>query len=260
MDAGEYTLIKRNIFEMTGVDLDCYKEAQMQRRLRTYLLRSGHPSWHSLFKMVRGNPAELGKLRDYLTINVSSFFRDVDKFTYLQERILPALLRERPRLRIWSAGCSRGHEPYSLAILLAQMTGPLHRHYILATDIDESALAWAKAGGPYSEEDVANVSPAWRAKYLEARSGQYFVTEDLRRRMTFRQHNLLAHHFENDFDLIVCRNVIIYFTAEAKERLHVRFYEALHPGGILFVGGTEFIPRASELGFEPIGFSYYRHK
>jgi chemotaxis protein methyltransferase CheR len=261
MDTLDYNFVKREILTLTGLDLNCYKSPQIQRRLKTLLVRSGHTTWGTFFSALQDDPVECGKLRDYLTINVSSFFRDPEKFKDLKENILPGLLRStpqgvcsRPTLRLWSAGCSRGHEPYSLAILLSEATSPHHRHHILATDIDHSALEWARAGGPYFAEELANVPPILLSRYFRRDGNAYYVTENLRQRVIF----LLADPPQGGFDLIVCRNVVIYFTAEAKAQLYQRFYDALSPGGVLFVGGTEIVPKASETGFETVGISFYR--
>ena len=258
MEAQEYSYIKREVLKLTGVDLNCYKSPQVQRRLKTFLLRSGHTAWTSFFRALRDDSATLNKLKDYLTINVSAFFRDSEKFEYLRESILPELLRGRPTLRLWSAGCSHGHEPYSLAILLSEATGPYRRHQILATDIDHSALERAQAGGLYSADEVANVPPALLKRYFQAQEDGYRVVERLRRKITFRYHNLVSDPFESGFDLIVCRNVVIYFRTEVKDRLYRRFYDALRPCGVLFVGGTEFLSKASDIGFESAGISFYR--
>jgi chemotaxis protein methyltransferase CheR len=260
MDTREYTFIKRKVLTLTGVDLNCYKTPQVQRRLKTYLVRSGYPNWHKFFHTVHNDPTAVSKLKDYLTINVSSFFRDTDKFDHLRNVILPQLTRGHPKLRVWSAGCSHGHEPYSLAILLAGATGFYRQHHILATDIDRSALERAQAGGPYTADEVDKVPPALLDRYFRTTGEGYYVIEGLRRRLAFHHHNLLADPFEGGFDLIVCRNVVIYFTQEVKNRLYKRFYEALRPGGVLFLGGTEVVSKASELGFETAGISFYRRK
>ena len=259
MQDQEYTYVKREIKSLVGVDLDCYKAPQVQRRLRIFLLRSGHQTWPDFFKGIRGDRDSLARLRDYLTINVSSFFRDEKKYEQLQTTILPELLKKRRQLRIWSAGCSRGQEPYTLAIALAEMTGPRTRHRILASDLDESALAIAKAGGPYTDDDVAGVGRLLN-RYFEKREDGTYCKPSLRERVTFRQQNLLADRFDADLDLIVCRNVVIYFTAEVKDRLYRQFHQALRPGGILFVGGTELVPKAREIGYESAGISFYRRR
>ncbi|MCP4537026.1 MAG: protein-glutamate O-methyltransferase CheR [Chloroflexi bacterium] len=265
MDPREYTFIKRKVLTLTGVDLNCYKTPQVQRRLKTYLVRSGHPNWHIFFRAAQNDPETISKLKDYLTINVSSFFRDTEKFDYLQNAVLPDLLRGHPKLNVWSAGCSHGHETYTLAIILAETTGFYRQHYIVGTDIDRSALDRAQAGGPYTDEEVSKIPPALFDRYLGRKSSGdqddgHYIIKSLQRRISFRYQNLLADPFEHGFDLIVCRNVVIYFTVEVKNRLYKRFYEALRPGGVLFVGGTEVISKATELGFETAGISFYRRK
>jgi len=258
MEATEYTYIKREVMAFTGVDLNFYKDAQMQRRLNTFLLRSGHATWHSYFQAIRNDPVQQRKLKDYLTINVSSFFRDMEKYVYLRDKILPELLRTRSSLRVWSAGCSRGQEPYTIAMLLAELTGAFRKHYILATDLDRTVLDAAQSGGPYTDDDVSHVSAEMHQRYFKAADGKHWIKDELRSRITFRQHNLLADRFEDGFDLIICRNVVIYFTAPIKDKLYLDFYQALRPGGILFVGGTEIVPKASEIGFVTAGISFYR--
>jgi len=248
------------VLTLTGVDLNCYKAPQVQRRLRTYLLRSGYPNWPSLFRSIQDDESELNKLKDYLTINVTSFFRDTDKFDYLADTILPELLSSSRKLRIWSAGCSNGHEPYTLAIMLSEASGIYNRHSILATDIDRSALAKAEAGGPYTTEEISKVPSELLSRYFKADGDIYYTNEILRRSITFRYHNLLADPFEQNLDLIVCRNVVIYFQADAKRRLYQRFAGSLRPGGILFVGGTEVVPKALDLGLEMAGISFYRRQ
>jgi len=258
MKETEYNYIKRQMMALLDIDLNSYKAPQMQRRLKVYLARSGYPNWPKFFRAIRSDPAELSKLKDYLTINVSSFFRDSEKYKYLQTSILPKLLRLRASLRIWSAGCSRGQEAYSLAILLAEATGSCDRHRLLGTDIDRSALEWARAGGPYTADDIANVPFYLHSRYFNVRQNEYWIREDIRRGISFRQHNLLTDTIAGRFDMIVCRNVVIYFEPEAKEKLYRKFYDVLKPGGVLFVGGTEILPKPVRTGFEAINVSFYR--
>jgi chemotaxis protein methyltransferase CheR len=260
MDPWEYNYIKQQVLALIGVDLNSYKAPQMQRRLVVYLNRSGYPNWPKFFKSIQNDPAALTQLKNYLTINVSSFFRDSEKYHYLQITILPELLAQRPSLRIWSAGCSCGQEAYSLAMLLTEATGPNQHHYILATDIDSSALARGKAGGPYLAEDLTNVSPLLRQKYFKSQADGFWVTDTVRHMVTFRMHNLLADTFAGAFDLIICRNVVIYFEPAVKDALYRHFYEALRPGGFLFVGGTEIVSKATEIGFKNMAVSFYQRQ
>jgi len=258
MEPLEYNYIKRQVMTLTHVDLNCYKAPQMQRRLKAYLNRSGYENWVKFFRAIQNDPLALRKFKDYLTINVSSFFRDPDKYQHLQTVILPELLRHNPVLRVWSAGCSYGQEAYSLAILLTEATQPNYRHQIIATDLDSSALAWAKAGGPYALNELIYVSPVVLARYFNYHNKRYWISKELQSRIVFRPHNLLADPIIGRFDLIVCRNVVIYFEGAAKDELYRRFYQALRPGGVLFVGGTEIIAKASNIGFQTAGLSFYQ--
>jgi chemotaxis protein methyltransferase CheR len=258
MEPWEYSYIQRKLLDLTGINLSCYKSAQMERRLTAYLARSGQSSWLRFFRAIEHNAAEIAKLEEYLTINVSSFFRDFERYEHLRMAILPALLHDRPSLRVWSAGCSRGHEPYSLAILLAAMTGPYRRHQILGTDIDRAVLDAAAAGGPYPSSEVAAAPEELRSQYLRVEHDRYWVTRQIQQKVLFRRHNLLIDPFESAFDLIVCRNVVIYFTAEVKNHLYRRFRDALRPGGVLFVGGTEVVSSVADLGLQLVGPSFYR--
>lgn len=258
MNSQEYEFVKHKILKLTGIDLNSYKTAQVQRRLQVYLLRSGQPNWPKLFRAIQDNPNALQGLRDYLTINVSSFFRDPLKFKFLKESILPELLRRKKRMRFWSAGCSLGHEPYTLAIILKEISDSSAYNTILATDIDNAALAHAKAGGPYDEKDLKNIPTYLRHRYFSERTNGAYVNPTLKQNMAFRYHNLIADSFMGKFDLIICRNVVIYFTKTVKETLYKNFYEALRPGGILFLGSTEVLPKAQDLGFELIKMSFYR--
>lgn len=260
MENLEYNYIKRRLLQLTGIDLNCYKAPQMQRRLDVYLTRSAYPNWPKLFRAFRDNPALLSDFKSYLTINVSAFFRDPNKFEYLQSSILPSLLAKRPTLSVWSAGCSRGQEAYSIAMLLAEASDAQRPHRILGTDIDQAALDWAQAGGPYNSADMEHVKDNLLARHFSGQNNVYQANSDLRRKVKFRQHNLLTDPIVGRFDLIICRNVVIYFQSEAKKTLYRRFYDALRPGGVLFVGGTEIIPKSASLEFEPLNVSFYRRQ
>jgi chemotaxis protein methyltransferase CheR len=264
MDQTQYQAIKTKVLSVLGINLDSYKDEQMRRRLDSWLARSGMPNWESYFVKIKENPAELEKFRDYLTINVTEFFRDPERWIYLRHHILPVLLDEKNTsgsipgegLKIWSAGCSTGAEASTLTIILDELT-PGKKHNIIATDLDRGALAKAKAGGPYAAEEVRNVSPLQKSTYFKPGGPPFYVAQNIINRITFREQNLIMDSFSPNFDLIVCRNVVIYFTAETKQLLYQKFYDALRPGGVLFVGGTEIIPKPQEYGFKSKGFSFY---
>ena len=263
MDLQVYGQIMVKVKSILGIDLTNYKDEQMRRRLDSWLVRVGFSDWDTYFQQIRQDNQELARFRDYLTINVSEFFRDADRWQTMRDKVLPDLLKEaavtpgKRGLRIWSAGCSVGPEPYTLSIILDELARG-HQSTILATDLDRGALKKAQAGGPYSADDIRNVSAAERQTYFKAGGPPFYVNPQLSSRITFREHNLFQDPFENNFDLIVCRNVIIYFTTEAKNLLYHKFADALRPGGILFLGGTEIIPRPQDYGLTSYGISLYR--
>ena len=254
-DAG-YSHFQRRVMQLTGIDLTSYKSQQMRRRLGTLLARN---KMTSLFEYSRllDHPAKLQEFLDFFTINVSEFFRIPEKFHYLETRVIPDLMTRGRELRVWSAGCSNGAEPYSLAILLDEIA-PLGRWSVLATDVDRTTLARAERGDRYSAADVRNVSERRLAKYFERDDFGYRVKDRLKRRVQFQVHDLLKSPFESGLQLILCRHVVIYFTEEAKDILYRKFVNSLVDGGVLFVGGTEIIPRSREIGLETMSVSFYR--
>ena len=247
LDEKDWNDFKQRFKTKSGIDLNLYKANQMQRRIGNLMTRYGAKSFVQLFQMIEKDKKLFSDFVEYLTINVTEFFRNPDKFTELETKVLPELLKKSPRLNIWSAGCSTGAEPYSLAILLQEKT-PATRHRILATDLDVEILAKAKQG-IYTDNDLKNLSPTRLKNSFTGSDGRYAIANKIKDCVEFRQHNLLLDRFENSFDLILCRNVVIYFTEEAKDQLYRRFFAALKPGGILFVGGTEAILNFRDMGF-----------
>jgi chemotaxis protein methyltransferase CheR len=204
------------------------------------------------------SPPEAGYKRP--PVHISEFFRTPGQFERLATAILPKLLAQRPALRVWSAGCSYGPEPYSIALLL-ELLAPRQPHVILATDIDELALARAAAANSFSERDVLHVPPQLRRWFrLQAQTHRFALDEPIRSRVRFLRHDLLSAPFvipgedrnparqsgagsgyDPSFDLIVCRNVMMYFTGQAKADLLQSLHRALRPGGYLFVGDAEVV-------------------
>lgn len=257
LPATNYEWFGEQVRRLLGIDLRCYKSQQMERRLQTIMHRFGVRDYAAFVQLLRRDATALAELKDFITINVSEFFRNQEKFDELRNQVLPELLRERRALKVWSAGCSRGMEIYSLAILLSEVA-PAGRHRLLATDLDEAVLAEAKAG-IYGDRDVANVSPQRLERHFRRLpDGRWEIAPRLKSNISFQCHNLLTDPFGDDFDLIACRNVVIYFTEPVKASLYQRFFSALRPGGVLFVGGTESILNAREVGLEPFMPFFYR--
>lgn len=251
MDERDWEEFKAKLKRKTEIDLDLYKAPQMQRRIMNLARRNGYDKYSAYFDKVVQDKDDFAAFIEYLTINVSEFFRTPDKFAKLETDVIPELMKRSSRLNIWSAGCSIGAEPYSLAMILNDMT-PNTRHRILATDLDIEILAKAKAG-VYNENELKAMSESRKSKYFTRQGDKYAVSPDIKQRIEFKRHNLLKDPFETGFDLILCRNVVIYFTEEAKDQLYANFFKALKPGGILFVGATEAI-----LNFRKLGYTSYQ--
>ena len=252
----EWELFKQKLFAKSSINLNDYKPAQMQRRITNFLHRNNARGYLDFFQKIETDPKLYKSFIDYLTINVTEFFRTPEKFNELEAVVLPDLLMKKQRLNIWSAGCSIGAEPYSLAMALDQLT-PTVRHRILGTDLDVEMLNKAKQG-LYTTNELKNVAPERLKRYFSVQNDNYLVQEAVRSRVELVRHNLLLDTFEDGFDLILCRNVVIYFTEEAKNTLYRRFFKALRPGGVLFVGGTEAILNFREMGFEGYLPFFYR--
>jgi chemotaxis protein methyltransferase CheR len=219
--------------------------------------RRGLGSWPAFATAIAKDMALLADVRDTLTINVTEFFRQADRFEELRTRIIPLLLKERRTLRLWSAGCSLGCEPYTLSMVLNEVD-PRGAHTVLATDVDMPVLARARTGSGYIAPDVRSVPPALLRRYFTETNGVYSVTEDVKRRVTFRRQDLLSDPYPQDIDIILCRNVVIYFTDAAKQKIFAGFAKALRPGGYLFIGGSEMIMRSQDLGFRSASTSIYQ--
>lgn len=257
MDDKSYEYLKRKILKLTNINLDNYKSQQMKRRLGMFLTQTKYENIVSYTAALEQDEEMLQKLRNFLTINVSEFFRDNSPFEYLQNNILPKLLKKNTPLNIWSAGCSRGQECYSVAMILSGIS-PGQNHRILATDIDQDSLKKAGDGGPYSSGDLKNVQQMFLKRYFTSSDGEYRVIDRIKKRVTVQELNLINDKFERGFDLIICRNVTIYFTEETKRTLNERFLQSLNDGGVLFIGGTEVMLDASSIGFKQIGTSFYQ--
>lgn len=246
----------RNVYKKTRIDLSHYKEKQMKRRLTSLRDKHGYTSFADYFQALLQDSQLFHEFIDRLTINVSEFFRNIERWDVLEQKILPDLLKNQKRLKIWSAAASTGEEPYSLVLLLNKFL-PLRDIHVTATDIDEDVMQKAK-DGKYIERSIKNVPPEFMTRYFKKEDISYTISEDIKSKVTFSKHNLLEDSFSTHFDLIVCRNVIIYFTEEAKINLFHKFGQALKPGGILFVGSTEQIFHPEEYGLQSIDSFFYK--
>lgn len=241
--------------KMTGVDLALYKEAQMKRRLTSLYEKKGYGDFREFALALEKNEALLQETLDRMTINVSEFYRNYKRWEVLEKTILP-LLKPAKTLKVWSAACSTGEEPYTLSMILSRQKG-LTDYQIIATDIDDKVLQKAKEG-VYQERSLQEVPKEMKELYFTQDGNRFKVKDEIRKNIRFQKHNLLADPYEKDFDIIVCRNVLIYFTEEAKEKIYHKFSGSLKNKGILFVGSAEQIFNPEKYGFQSTDTFFYQ--
>ena len=253
-----YEVFKADILALTKIDLNAYKERQMKRRIDTLISKSNITRYKDYVALIKSNSEKYEEFVNYLTINVSEFYRNPDQWKLLEESVLPGLFQKYGKsLKIWSAACSTGDEPYSLVMLLTKFM-PLNQIEIIATDLDKQVMEKAKAG-LYSVKSLKGLPDEFVKKYFEKITDTtYAISEDNKKRVKIQQHNLLKDPYPDKCDLIVCRNVIIYFTEEAKLEIYAKFNKALKDQGILFVGSTEQIVQPKELGFSSMHSFFYK--
>lgn len=247
-----------NIRSKWGIDLNLYKETQMKRRLTTLRNKRGYSNFQSYYEALTRDIELLEEFKDRITINVTEFFRNPERWKVLKDVFIPALTKDNKNLSIWSAACSTGEEPYSLAILMQEYF-PSVDFEITATDIDHNVLATAKQGH-YSKNTLNEVSDYLKKRYFSKTGDSYSVHPSLKRNITFKHHNLLTNSYPSGFDLIVCRNVLIYFTEEAKKEIYLNFSNSLKEDGILFVGSTEQIFNPAKYNLDLAETFFYRKK
>ncbi|UXH44644.1 protein-glutamate O-methyltransferase CheR [Rossellomorea vietnamensis] len=254
--SNDYSEFIQGVKRKTGIDLSLYKEAQMKRRLTALYEKKGYGSFQEFFGALNRDREEMEGFLDRMTINVSEFFRNYKRWEILETKILPRLLSENPSLRVWSAACSTGEEPYTLSMMLSKYMA-LSNGSITATDIDKNALQRAM-NGVYPERSLSELPEEMKKVHFTQEGPLFKLKDEVKRTVNFKQQNLLSDPFEGKYDLIVCRNVMIYFTEEAKNLLYHKFNHSLKPGGVLFVGSTEQIFNPSQYGFETEDTFFYK--
>ncbi|WP_027417490.1 CheR family methyltransferase [Aneurinibacillus terranovensis] len=256
MEDKDFLQFIEKVKKKTGIDLALYKEAQMKRRLTSLRMKRGFNDFSGFFEGMVKNPELFNEFLDRMTINVSEFFRNPSRWKVLETKIIPRLLKEKGKIKCWSAACSTGEEPYSLAMLFSRFM-PLSQVDITATDLDEGAIAKAKRG-LYAERSLQDAPPDLVNKYFRKEPPMFAISDEIKRVIKFKKHNMLADPFDKNYDLIVCRNVMIYFTEEAKNELYHKFSDSLRPGGVLFVGSTEQIFQPQQYRFESEDTFFYK--
>lgn len=244
-----YEGFKEKVLALTSIDLNSYKERQMKRRIDTLIAKSGAKGYDEYVEKLRTDKSVLEAFVNYLTINVSEFYRNPDQWEVLETDVLPFLFEKfGKKIKIWSAACSTGDEPYTLVMLLADYV-PMKDIRIVATDIDKQVLEKAQLG-IYDAKSLKGLPQKYVDKYFtKITERSYQISEEVKQCVEFSNHNLLKDAYPTNCDMIVCRNVLIYFTDEAKQEIYKKFCDSLKTEGILFVGSTEQIIGPKDLGF-----------
>jgi Methylase of chemotaxis methyl-accepting proteins len=254
----DYEAFKGQIFGLTKIDLDSYKERQMKRRIDALIAKHNIDGYDRYVEAIKKDRVLFDEFVNYLTINVSEFYRNPEQWTLLEKEILPYLFEKFGKsIKIWSAACSTGDEPYSLVMLLAKFM-PLNKIKVIATDIDKQVLEKARVG-LYNEKSLKGLPKEYISQYFtKIGDSNYQITDAVKACVEFKQHNLLKDEYLNNCDLIVCRNVLIYFTEKAKSEIYSKFHTALKKEAILFVGSTEQIIQPQVIGYTPLKSFFYK--
>jgi len=229
-----------------GFDFTGYKRSSLMRRVLKRMQMVAIGDYGDYLDYLEVHPEEFAHLFNTILINVTAFFRDEAAWDYLTQDIIPQVLADKTDgdpVRVWSAGCASGEEAYTVAMLLAEALGPAafrQRVKIYATDVDEEALAQARQAG-YTDKNLQPVPAELREKYFELAGNRYVFRADLRRSIIFGRHDLVHDAPISRLDLLVCRNVLMYFNAETQAHILARLHFALNDIGYLFLGKAEML-------------------
>ncbi len=228
----------------------------MKRRIDTLISKHRIVGYENYVQLLKTDKAKFEEFVNYLTINVSEFYRNPSQWDVMDRDVIPELIRKFGKsLKVWSAACSTGDEPYSLVMALSRHL-PLNQIKIFATDLDKQVIEKAKIG-LYTEKSIASVPADLKKKYFTKVGPSWQISNEIKSRVEFKEHNLLKDTYPTAYHMIVCRNVLIYFTEEAKDEVFVKFQQSLAKGGILFIGSTEQIINYKEIGLERKNSFFY---
>ena len=257
-DAG-FRMLTEKITRDRGFRCASYKDKCLRRRIAVRMRAKNTASTAEYASILDTDPREYERLMRSLTVNVTKFFRNWETYSVIEKKVIPALFEQRDQeLRVWSAGCASGEEPYSLAILMhkhaveTRSAARLESIDILGTDIDPEVLGEA-ARAFYAESALGETPAALREQYFPETAGLHSMLPEVRQLVRFERHDLLSHQAPvGDVHLLVCRNVIIYFEREAQDALFVEFHRLLAPGGFLVLGKVETLLGEARGLFAPV--------
>ncbi|HTR32741.1 MAG TPA: protein-glutamate O-methyltransferase CheR [Gaiellaceae bacterium] len=244
----DYVDFCEGVNRLVGIDLLQYKRGQMERRLRSFAERRGIARLGDYLALLRSDTDELERFLDRVTINVSQLWRNPEQWTVLGRSVVPELAA-RGRIRIWSAGCSYGAECYTIAAVCLEHA-PGARVEVLGTDVDQRMIDRARTGA-FSLDDARTVPPASLDRWFERTADGWQAGPELAKTVTFERGDLLTMRFPaGAYDLVLCRNVVIYFTEDVRDALHARLATSLRSGGYLVVGSTERVASIGDIGLD----------
>ncbi len=249
-----FKYLKRTIQSIGGLDCAFYRDSYLKRRIDLKMKDKGFTSYARYGKVIRSDPQAFDELIKFITVNYTKFYRDKDVYDKFKEYLLPRIFEKKKILRILSAGCSTGEEPYTIAMLVKEHLGKRIKSRLVsihAIDLDTRCLAAARKG-EYPEESVADLDKFYLKKYFQEADGRYKLDDEIKKMVRFKIQDITKPIDQRFFDVIFCRNVFIYFTKEAKATIIGNFHKALNDGGYLIIGKTETMPNARRGGFKTI--------
>jgi len=240
----DYEHYRALIYAESGITFTSANRSILESRLKEQLREKKIDSVKTYFTTISTNKEELKAFLDSITTNLTRFFRNQAQFDAFEKYVIPELIHNIKKgtsnttIRIWSAGCSTGEEPYSLAMLLSEILPPLWKFEILASDISLKCLMTAKEGF-YADNRIDGIPPNYLAKYFEKVEGGYHIHPDIQSKIKFDYHNLKNDSGQRGLDVVFCRNVIIYFDEAAQTAVMNRFWDAMASKSFLFIGHSE---------------------
>ena len=256
-DETEFAELKTIIKKKLGFNCDGYKQAHLKRRLAVRLRANNSQTYREYAITLLRNENEIEKLKETLTVNVTELFRNPETYEAFRNTVLPELVREKGagmKINVWSAGCSNGEEPYSIAIMLREFLGYRANKYnisILGTDIDDDSIKTAERG-IFKQKQIEKISKERLDRFFKKIGDDYVLAEEITDMVHFKHHDMISGPRMYGFDIIFCRNVTIYFDKNQQEMLYMDFYDSLNEGGYFLMGKTETLfGKAGEL-FKPV--------
>ncbi len=243
MGNGNFELYRKFIYDESGIHFSETNRSILESRLKERLREKKLNTVEEYYALIKADKEELKLFLDSITTNLTRFFRNQAHFDALEKHVIPELLKGKGgkgdmTLRIWSAGCSTGEEPYTIAMLMKEHLPAPWKAEIIASDLSLKSLLVAKEGY-YPENKINGIPPMYLTKYFDAVQGGFRIRDELKSMIRFDYHNLKNDSGFRNLDIVFCRNVLIYFDEAAQKATVERFYEAMSPQSFLFIGHSE---------------------